>query len=196
MEELIKKITKHYVLAFLTIWLGAQLLSSPETPYLLTLISVFLVHGWVYFIHRGLHILHDYNILDFLNTHMVYHHESEKTIPRPLELFYESLTDLSMNLSLILFQKLIGVNLIPLPVILLFTLTYTSIHIVNYSMFGSVFHRRHHESKIKNYAPDAMDHIFKTNYNDEYEDLTITTLNIFACVAILYPLRFYFNSSK
>ena len=88
-ETIFKKITRHYGLAFLVIWLGSQLLANPETPYLLTLLGVFIVHAWVYFVHRGLHIAHDMKLLDYFNTHMRFHHQSEKDLPRPLELFFE-----------------------------------------------------------------------------------------------------------
>lgn len=192
-ETIFKKITRHYGLAFLVIWLGSQLLANPETPYVLILLGVFIVHAWVYFVHRGLHIAHDMKLLDFFNTHMRFHHQSEKDLPRPLELFFECITDMTMNLSIIPVQKLLGINLIPMPVIILFALTYTTIHIVNYSMFGSLFHRRHHETKIKNYAPDAMDHLCKTNYNEEHEDLNVTVLNIFAVMAVLYPIKDIIN---
>lgn len=202
---LLKKIIRHYALAFCVFWLGATLLctsegsssgtdrssgSSPELALQLQiLIGVFLVHGWVYFVHRGLHLAHAAGVLDILNTHMVYHHQSNKTIPRYLELFYEALTDLSMNLSLIPVQWLLGIELIPIPVILLFALTYSSIHIINYSIVGSTFHRRHHMTLDKNYAPDAMDHLCGTNYNEEFEDLNPTSLNVAGVVTVLYLLK-------
>jgi hypothetical protein len=191
MDVILKKITKHYTLAFLVFWLGAMLLANPETSALLTFVSVLLVHAWVYFVHRGLHIAKHYGVLDMLNTHMVYHHQHEKTIPRSLELFYETITDLAMNLSLFGVQKLCGINIIPLSVILLFSLAYMSIHIINYSMLGSTFHKRHHETLEKNFAPDAMDHLFGTNFNNEYEDLNPTTLNVFGAMFLLYPLKKY-----
>lgn len=184
----LKKIIRHYALAFCVFWLGAALLGRGYNNPAAVFIGVFLVHGWVYFVHRGLHVAHTAGILDFINTHMVYHHQSEKTIPRYLELFYEGLTDLGMNLSLIAVQWLIGIELIPTPIILLFALTYSSIHIINYSIVGSTFHRRHHTSLDKNYAPDAMDHLFGTNYNEEFEDLNPTCLNIIGVFTLLYPL--------
>lgn len=206
---LLKKIIRHYALAFCVFWLGATLLctgsgtdrssegsegsrASPDLLFQLQIfIGVFLVHGWVYFVHRGLHVIHAAGVFDFLNTHMVYHHQTNKTIPRYLELFYEGLTDLSMNLSLIPLQWLLGIELIPVPVILLFALTYSSIHIINYSIVGSTFHRRHHETLDKNYAPDAMDHLWGTNYNEEFEDLNPTCLNIIGVVTVLYVLKHY-----
>jgi hypothetical protein len=184
MDAVIEKTIKNYTLAFLVIWLGAILLTPEINPFY-TLLCVFLVHGWVYFVHRLLHLVP-------INTHIIYHHQKPpKTIERGLELFFEAITDTGMNLSLLGFQKLIGLSIVPTPVILLFTLAYTSIHIVNYSLFGTVFHRRHHDTLDKNFAPDAMDHIVGTNYNDEYEDLNVTCLNVFGCMALLYPLKDY-----
>ena len=188
-KQILLNVSRNYALSFCVFWLGAALL-SPESQ-IITLISIFLVHGWVYFVHRGLHIANDYGIFDFMNTHMGYHHKTEKTIPRYLELFYESITDATMNLSLYGFQKLIGIEIVPFYVILLFTLGYVSIHIINYSIVGSVFHRRHHETLNKNFAPDAMDHFIGTNYNEEYEDLNPTCLNIIAVMALLITLKNY-----
>ena len=144
------------------------------------------MHGWVYFIHRGLHVLPKWGVLEYLNTHMNFHHQEDKPLSRPIELFFEVLTDLGMNLLVIPIQYMIGLNVIPLPCILLFTFAYTSIHLFNYSIIGSLFHRRHHLTVNKNFAPDAMDHILGTNYNDEYEDLVPMTLNVLISCGILY----------
>jgi hypothetical protein len=183
MDVLFKTI-KNYTLAFFVICLGALLLSPDANPFYIVG-CMFLVHGWIYFVHRLLHLVP-------LNTHIIYHHQKPpKSIPRELELFFELFTDLGMNLSLIPFQKLIGINVVPLSVILLFTLAYCSIHIFNYSIIGSTFHRRHHDTLDKNFAPDAMDHIVGTNFNDEFEDLNPTCLNVFGSMALLYPLKEY-----
>ena len=187
-KKLLLNVSRNYALSFCVFWLGAALL-SPESQ-ILTLLGVFLVHGWVYFVHRGLHLAHQYGVFDFFNTHMVYHHKTEKTIPRYLELFYESVTDTTMNLSLYGIQKLIGIEIVPFYVILLFTFGYVSIHIINYSIIGSTFHRRHHETLDKNLAPDAMDHLCGTNYNEEFEDLNPTCLNIIAVMGLLLSLKY------
>jgi len=184
-----RKIIKNYTLAFLTIWFGAMLLKSPDTHWIYITVGIYFMHAWVYFVHRGLHLIPKWGILEQLNTHIFYHHEDEKAISRPLELFFEFITDTAMNLSIIPVQLLLGINIIPLPCIILFTTAYSTIHIVNYSMFGSVFHKRHHLTKVKNFAPDAMDHLIGTNYNDEYEDLNVTTLNVMACTFLLYLVK-------
>jgi hypothetical protein len=189
-KKLFLNVSRNYALSFCVFWLGAGLL-NPESQ-IITLLSVFLVHGWVYFVHIGLHKAHQYGIFNFLNTHMVYHHQTEKTIPRYLELFYETITDSIMNLSLYGFQKLVSIEIVPFYVILLFTLTYVSIHIINYSIIGSVFHRRHHDTLDKNLAPDAMDHLCGTNYNEEFEDLNPTCLNITAMMVLTSILKNYF----
>ena len=186
--SLFEKIIKHYTLAFLIFLFASLLLVSPETPILQTVLAVLLVHGWVYFVHRASHLIPN----AFFNTHMKYHHQfPPKTIPRHLELFYETFFDSGMNLLLFGVQKALGVNWIPVPVILLFTVTYMSIHIINYSIFGSTFHRRHHDTLDKNFAPDAMDHIMGTNYNEEFEDLNPCSLNAFGACFLLYPLKEY-----
>jgi hypothetical protein len=57
-------------------------------------------------------------------------------------------------------------------------------------MYGTVSHRRHHESLDKNYAPDIMDHLFNTNFNEDYEDLVPMSLNVIICVFILNLIDF------
>lgn len=188
-QTVFKKIVKHYSLAFFVIWLGAMILKSPDTHWLHISFAMFFMHAWVYFIHRGVHLIPKWGPLEYLNTHMNFHHQEEKPLPRSLELFFEFLTDMGMNLLIIPVQNLIGITIVPLPCVLLFTLAYTSIHIVNYSMFGSVFHKRHHLTMVKNFAPDAMDHIVGTNYNEEYEDLVPMSLNVVICTWILYLVK-------
>jgi len=184
-----RKIIKHYSLAFLVIWIGGMLLKDPDTHWLQVAFGMFFMHAWVYFVHRGLHLLPKWGPLEPMNTHMFFHHQEEKPLPRPLELFFEFFTDTGMNLLILPVQMLLGFTIVPLPCVLLFAFAYTSIHIVNYSMFGSVFHKRHHLTLVKNFAPDAMDHIVGTNYNDEFEDLVPFSLNVIVCTALLYLLK-------
>ena len=178
-------ILKHYSLAFVLIWLGTAYL-CPDSHWFIVTFGIMFMHAWVYFVHRGLHLLPNIP----LNTHMFFHHETDKTIHRALELVFEAITDSCMNLSIIPVQWLLGINLIPLPCVLLFTTAYVSIHILNYSMYGTVTHRRHHESLNKNYAPDIMDHLFDTNFNEDYEDLVPMSLNVIICIFILNLIDF------
>ena len=180
-----EKIIKNYTLSFITIWLGAMLLARPDTHWFATFYGISFMHAWVYFIHRGLHIIPKAGILEYINTHMKFHHNHVKELPRPLELCFEALTDVGMNLLIIPVQWLLGLTIVPLSCVLLFTLAYVSIHIVNYSMFGSIFHIRHHETIEKNFAPDIMDHLVGTNFNEEYEDLNPMALNVVICVFFL-----------
>ena len=184
-----RKIVKSYMLAFLTIWIGGMLLKSPDTHWFQVSFGLLFMHAWVYFLHRSLHLIPKWGLLETLNTHIYFHHQEEKPLPRALELMFEFITDTGMNLLIIPVQMLLGITIVPLPCVLLFTLAYTSIHIVNYSMFGSVFHKRHHLTMVKNFAPDAMDHIVGTNYSDEFEDLVPMSLNVIVSTALLYLVK-------
>lgn len=184
-----RKIIQKYSLAFLVIWIGGMLLKSPDTHWLQVTFGLFFMHAWVYFVHRGVHLIPKWGPLEWFNTHMFFHHQEEKPLHRSLELLFEFFTDTGMNTLIIPVQMLLGITLVPLPCVILFTLAYTSIHIVNYSMFGSVFHKRHHLTMVKNFAPDAMDHLVGSNYNDEFEDLVPFSLNVVICTAILYLIK-------
>jgi sterol desaturase/sphingolipid hydroxylase (fatty acid hydroxylase superfamily) len=147
------------------------------------------MHIWVYWIHRCLHLIPTDGIIGFLNTHLRFHHQTDKPIGRELELFFELLIDLAMNLLLLLIQWSIGYYVVPVPVIVLFAISYTSVHLINYSIVGNQVHRRHHETFDKNFGPDVSDHLFGTNYNEDVEDISYLSLNAMWTSLVLYPLR-------
>ena len=186
-----ERLINSYLLAFMSFFISALLIASPSTPWYQTFMAVPIVHTWIYLVHRLLHHVPIEGVWGYINTHMRFHHEFEKTLPRGLELFFECITDLSMNLLLLLIQYLTGIYIVPVSTIVLFTLSYMTVHIINYSIIGSKFHRLHHETIDKNFAPDALDHMFGTNYDDSYEDINAFALNAIWPALLLYPIRSY-----
>jgi sterol desaturase/sphingolipid hydroxylase (fatty acid hydroxylase superfamily) len=191
MEKLstIEKVLNKYMLAALIIWVCSLALCSPETPWYQVTFGIAFMHIWVYWIHRCLHLIPTDGIIGFLNTHLRFHHQTDKPIGRELELFFELLIDLAMNLLLLLIQWSIGYYVVPVPVIVLFAISYTSVHLINYSIVGNQVHRRHHETFDKNFGPDVSDHLFGTNYNEDVEDISYLSLNAMWTSLVLYPLR-------
>ena len=184
-----EKVLNKYMLAALTIWVCSLALCSPQTPWYQVTLGAMFMHVWVYWVHRATHLLPKEGLIAFLNTHIRFHHEFDKPVSRELELFFEVIFDLSMNFSLLLIEWLIGYYIIPIPVIILFGLSYTSIHLINYSIVGNIVHKRHHLTYDKNFGPDVSDHIFGTNFNDELEDLNYLSLNVIWMTFVLYSIR-------
>lgn len=179
----------------LFIWLGAILLSHPERSIINATFGITFVHFWVYFVHRAIHLLPRGGVIEYINTHMRCHHAGpdEKPLPRWLELCFETLTDLGMNLSLLAVQYLIGYHLVAPSIILFFTLTYMTTHIVNYSIIGSETHRRHHTSLNKNFGPDTIDHIVGTNYDESFEDMTPILFNASIVFVIMNYIKQHYE---
>ena len=182
-------VLNHYTLSAVIIWIGCLLIVTPDRHWLVTTFGILFMHFWVYFVHRLLHILPRTGIIGFLNTHFKYHHEHIKTIDRRLELFFEAIADLGMNLSLIPIEWAIGFYFVPFSVTVLFAISYTTVHIVNYSLIGNDRHKQHHLLLEKNFAPDPVDHLFGTNSDAGCEDMNPLCFNAMAVVIPFYYLK-------
>jgi hypothetical protein len=193
LSVLLEKLLNKYGLAFLVLWCGAGILREPGQHWFPTLYGIMFMHWWVYWVHRGLHVVPRDGLIGFLNTHWRWHHQTVKTLDRRVELFFEAIADLGMSFLLLLIQWAIGIYIIPVSSIFIFAVSYTSIHLINYSIIGSKSHRLHHTELEKNFGPDAIDHMHGTNYDDEYEDMDPIALNTIATTALLYPLKQYFG---
>ena len=160
--------------AIFLMWVWALILVYPDRGFIDATFGIIFVYFWVYFVHRVLH-----HIPLAVNTHMQFHHAGpdEKPLPRWLELVFETVTDAGMNMSLLLLQWLVGYHLVHPLIIVFFTLTYVSIHIINYSIIGSQTHRTHHLVLDKNFGPDTIDHIVGTNFDESFEDMTPLIFN-------------------
>jgi len=127
-----------------------------------------------YFYHRFLHILP----VNAINAHIYVHHSPHKTISRTLDLILEMLPPIVYISSLLLLQEFVNIHIVPHNVAFLGGLYYMSYHIINYSIFGSSFHEKHHKYKNVNFTPDFCDHIFGTNATEEFEDMSHMIPNI------------------
>lgn len=160
-------------------WLASLVLGHPEYPWWQATAGIVFMYFWIHTIHRLLHLVPTTGIMGLINTHMKYHHQpaDAKPLPRWIELVFETATDMGMNLLLLVIQWLSGVVIVPSAIIVFFTLTYMSVHILNYSIIGSETHRRHHTGLDVNYGPDTIDHIMGTNYDSTWEDMTPIIFN-------------------
>lgn len=167
------------------------LLSFPERHWVDAGFGLLCMYVWVYFVHRLLHAIPEDSVFQYLNTHVLFHHH--KHVERTTDLSIETLNNLAMSFSVLYIQWLTGVWVVPTSVILLYAFVYTSTHIINYSMFGSQTHRNHHKDMTTNYGPDTLDHVFGSNYDSTFEDLTPISLNAIGSFVVVYGLKQYFQ---
>jgi hypothetical protein len=191
-KQLYEIFTKHFPLMCFMLFLSI-IMCSPDRNYWQIYNGLVFMNFWTYFAHRCIHDVPKDGFLGQFNTHWLFHHQNTKLLPRPVELLLEFFTDISMNISLIVLQYISGIWFVPLSVILLFTIQYTSVHIINYSIVGSDSHRKHHKNIDTNFGPDTMDHFFGTNDDDTFEDLNPFFINTIAAFGITSLAKYYFK---
>ena len=169
----------------MVVLLAFSVLLSDTSPWFAGF-GLLIAYGWVYLVHRCIHLLPTSGPISYLNLHVLVHHRHDAEIDPVLGLSIEAITNLAMNLSLLVVQGALGLSLAPTSVVVFYALLYTSVHIFNYSLVGNDTHRNHHRNTTTNYGPDTLDHLFGTSADDVWEDLTPITLN--ACGVALVTL--------
>lgn len=144
---------------------------EPATPLLQLRTGCIFIWYWAYFIHRLYHILPCTGIFRYINIHLSLHHAHEKVMPRALELALETFQNAIWFGILYVLQELSDIHIVPTSIIVFSVLVYTSVHIINYSVFGSEKHRLQHLHPDTNFGPDFLDHVFGTNSDPEFENM-------------------------
>jgi hypothetical protein len=164
-----------------------SLFLESATPLLQLRTGCIFIWFWAYFIHRLYHILPSTGIFRYINIHLSLHHDHEKVLPRPLELVLETFQNAIWFGILYVLQELTDIHIVPTSIIVFALLVYSSVHIINYSVFGSEKHRQQHLLPNVNFGPDFLDHIFGTNSDPEFENMAHFIPNcILSCLAIKY----------
>jgi len=171
----------------------AMLVATPERSAIDAGFGLVIIYGWVYFFHRLLHVFPTDSPLSYLNPHIRFHHQHQKSLDRRVELAIEAVNDLFLSLSLLLVQRYFGFPLVPTSVILFYAILYMSTHIFNYSIVGSTTHRKHHMDPQTNFGPDTFDQLFGTSYDGQMEDLAPIMVNAALTVPIVLGLKQFFD---
>ena len=119
-------------------------------------------------------------------------------------MFIDILTEFLMNFFIygsVLYYLVIiyfypSQNIINFRVLLMYSLFYTSIHILDYTLGDSETHKMHHieveqNNKVCNLGPDFIDKIFSTHCNDIYENTNKYTINLIIIFCIIMYLANY-----
>jgi sterol desaturase/sphingolipid hydroxylase (fatty acid hydroxylase superfamily) len=157
------------------------------SPIVITL-SIFFVCLYSYFYHVIAH-----KIPRQFNIHTLFHHnhkDNEKQINFIINLIIETFFNIFLFYIIYKAQQIMNVNYIPNIIIFFIGLLYTSVHIINYSIFhldqAHVLHHLSNNDKTCNFGFDALDHLFGTNCNNKYENMCHFIPNILLTFLITY----------
>jgi hypothetical protein len=158
-------------------------------------LSIGILFFYSYFIHMLFHLLPS-----VINVHMIFHHiKTDNVVKKYINLFIETFVNIGFFIIFYLLQKLLHFEYVPTILILFYGLLYTSVHIINYSIFHtSEKHVTHHitsdkPSSAKNYGPDFIDHVFGTNSDEEFKNYNHILPNILISFIITYHIYEYSN---
>jgi len=156
--------------------------------------SIFLLY-WVYGIHVFMHIISKVFPFNYLDPHVIIHHNPSTTIPRWLNLVIEALENFAFFYILILIQSITGIHWISTSTILLAALWYTFVHIIHFSIFGNEQHKQHHEKSFCNYNPEAIDTLLGTRCSPDTPYTNISDEIIYGLCAfpIVLFLKYWYK---
>ena len=149
---------KSFGLIILTSGVLCMNLVSPDASLIKTSLQVIFLNVWVYWIHRVSHVLPEC----LYNYHIYSHHDKKLDLDRPIELFFEFLTNMSWFMLLIFLQIVTGVYIVPDILTIFIGLWYSSVHVLNLSLIPNIEHKIHHTELNVNYGPPSIDFIFGT----------------------------------
>jgi len=175
----------------------AYLLTRPCDPlYLLS--GLICMPLWLYGSHRALHQIPRDSVLLYPVFHIWGHHGVPKPVSnRTVELIAETAWEAFFWIVVPLWlQWVTGIHLIPTSLVLLTSLMWISIHVIQYSILGSDTHSRHHKDTRVNYGPDVLDHLFGTNYDETHEDTTYAVLHAMGAAWVTLCLKYSLQYSE
>lgn len=152
------------------------ILLAKHTFPLVTVAILFVMSMYVYFIHRIAH-----NIPEKLNVHTLFHHSKLAETSYAFNFTVETVVNIMFFVVFYWIKNFFRLNFIENSLIVYFCIVYTSVHMINYSVFHAGFnHAKHHgaNDNVCNYGPDIMDHIFQTNCDNKLENMRHIIINV------------------
>ena len=147
--------------------LMSVLLVYPTYSYGSICLQLIFLSNWVYWVHRLSHNLPN----SLLNYHLYSHHNKALHLPRHIELAFEFFTDLSWFGILLLLNLLLkyicNISFLSNTLILFIGIWYSSVHVLNLSLFNDHVHKYHHKDSNYNYGPPYIDFMFGTLQMDD-----------------------------
>ena len=124
-------------------------------------------------------------IIDILNFHNIVHHDTSIN-KHILNILFETLHNMCSQalgpMILIYLSKCINLH-----VIFLWGIMYATVHNINYFLFPSKTHEKHHINERTNYGIDVYDILNETKYDDTLENINHYAINIII-ITLIYSL--------
>jgi len=143
--------------------------------------------------HRILHWLPTDGIMGSLNLHVWLHHNKLWDVSRFVELVLEFIFEFVVVSSIpVLIMVVTNEWVIPFSIILFCSLFFAMNHVLFYSILPSNVHQKHHKDNTINFIPDYLDHLFGTNADSEYEDMTLQVpLLVISCLVVYFSKAYF-----
>ena len=78
------------------------------------------------------------------------------------------------------------------PILFAWSISYSTIHNINYNIITPICHIQHHINKKTNYGSDFMDILYNTKYDDKPEEINHASINvILSMLFIIFIKDFY-----
>jgi len=186
-DQIIKFMQNQFIIFLIVGILGIILTYKQYSP-IITILVLGLLLVYSYFVHIFMHILPG----NFLNLHLLFHHNQNKNasyLQSIITWIAEVITNILMFASFYLIKNILNLKFISNTIIFYYSVIYITIHNINYTIFHiSENHSLHHTTETKNFGPDLCDHLFKTNYNNNFENYSHILPNIFFAFLLTYYL--------
>lgn len=209
-NPILESIKRNYIFYIVCIGCMIFLTTYTKSSIFKTLFSFIVISFIGYMAHIISHLCEHYNILQSIDTklnnmlssprnlvtyiiskfinfydfHDKIHHDT--TINKQYtNIVWEFIGNLWFQGGLILACKYI-LNYLDNSTIIIWGLLYATVHNINYVIYPSQVHIKHHIDKFTNYGVDIWDIIFNTKYiDDEPEDINHYAINCIICTIIV-----------
>lgn len=185
-------------LQFLTIFAAivlAMVLAYDKYSPLASVVSFLILYFYSYFAH----ILAHYFPMQYLNLHLLLHHNhgfNTDTFNTVVNWIFEVGSNTIMFTGFYLIKLIFNLTFIPDVLIFYYAFIYISVHNINYTIFhADANHVIHHDTKnsnciwqTRNYGPDILDHLFGTNGDDKFECYFHMIPNVLVAFLLSYYL--------
>jgi hypothetical protein len=134
--------------------------------------------------------------IEFYNFHEITHHDTSVN-KQWYNIAYEFVGNFWFQAGTTLVVKY-ALSLMDYSVIVLWGLMYATVHNINYNLYPSHIHAKHHLNKFTNYGIDIWDIMFNTKYEGDFsdiEDINHYSINVILCTIVICIVISYFNRS-
>lgn len=163
------------------------------TSIFVVLLNALFVQVWAWGVHYISHMC--LPVFERFDAHMKVHHVKENR-----SFLLDIWTECLMQNALVLLYVILPIFILGLEkwilmdVILYFTISYTSVHIINYSLRRSHIHVQHHvqhkeTGRVCNLGPDWLDHVFGTSCDGRVEKSNEFFINFFSIGMVMLALQ-------